>query len=414
MSKGKSKSSTSSRAAMAIGIATMLLLGVGGVQAQNAYQVGGGSASGAYSTAVGNNATANANSASAYGSGANARGVSSTAIGNDAYAGGAQSTAIGFRSSDGGRANVTSFGHGVGDAYYTGGALSHYTDSFYSTLANVARGTRDNDAVNVQQINPILSALGGSMLGTAGCDASTGAGTCGTVSMVKFDAASIGAGGIVGAVAQYASIPQAMTAMSDSVNNLGGAVSDNKTSITNIQGDVSTINTNIGAIQGDITNIDGRVTNVEGSVNDLTTQINNGGVGMVKQAAAGDNLTVGAATDGAAVDFTGTAGARKLVGVAEGALAADSQEAVIGSQLFATNERVTTAEGNITTIQGDVSTINTNIGAIQGDITNIDGRVTNVEGSVSNLTTQINNGGVGMVKQAAAGDNLTVGAATDG
>ncbi|MDM0013065.1 YadA-like family protein, partial [Variovorax sp. J22P168] len=131
----------------------------------------------------------------------------------------------------------------------------------------------------------------------------------------------------------------------------------------------------------------------------------------------------------------GTAGARKLVGVAEGALAADSQEAVNGSQLFATNEnvaknttdiagnktaidgldgRVGTAEGNITTIQGDVSTINTNIGAIQGDITNIDGRVTNVEGSVTNLTNNLDNGSVGMVKQAAAGANLTVGANTDG
>ncbi len=54
-----------------------------------------------------------------------------------------------------------------------------------------------------------------------------------------------------------------------------------------------------------------------------------------------------------------------------------------------------------------------NITNIQGDITDIDNRVTVNEGNIANLTTQINSGGLGLVKQSAAGANLTVGAATD-
>ncbi|MFV3416401.1 hypothetical protein ACNFH8_29550, partial [Pseudomonas sp. NY15436] len=69
---------------------------------------------------------------------------------------------------------------------------------------------------------------------------------------------------------------------------------------------------------GDISNLDGRVTNVEGDVSTITTNINNGSIGLVQQAGAGANLTVGKDTDGAAVDFAGTAGARKLINVADG------------------------------------------------------------------------------------------------
>ncbi|ONR52703.1 hypothetical protein A8E12_06755, partial [Burkholderia cenocepacia] len=61
-----------------------------------------------------------------------------------------------------------------------------------------------------------------------------------------------------------------------------------------------------------VTNIDGRVTNNEGKITDLAEQIGSGTVGLVQQSAAGADLTVGANTDGGAVNFAGTAGNRKL------------------------------------------------------------------------------------------------------
>ncbi|KLD64083.1 YadA family autotransporter adhesin, partial [Dyella japonica] len=59
-------------------------------------------------------------------------------------------------------------------------------------------------------------------------------------------------------------------------------------------------------------------------------KISSGEIGLVQQAAKGANLTVGKATDGTAVDFKGTAGDRKLTGVAKGT---ENNDAVNVSQL---------------------------------------------------------------------------------
>ncbi len=123
----------------------------------------------------------------------------------------------------------------------------------------------------------------------------------------------------------------------DAVN--GSQLFATNNNVSDLSDRVDTAESNITNIQGDITEIDNRVTVNEGNIANLTTQINSGGLGLVKQSAAGANLTVGAATDGVAVDFTGTAGERKLTGVAAGDLSAVSVDAVNGSQLFATNNK---------------------------------------------------------------------------
>lgn len=61
---------------------------------------------------------------------------------------------------------------------------------------------------------------------------------------------------------------------------------------------------------------------------------NPSGPGLVQQAGPGQPITVGAATDGTSVDFTGTAGARRLTGVAAGTVASGSTDAVNGGQLY--------------------------------------------------------------------------------
>ena len=114
---------------------------------------------------------------------------------------------------------------------------------------------------------------------------------------------------------------------------------------------------------------------------------------LVQQSAPGANITVAAATDGAVVDITGTAGTRTVTGVTAGALSASSVDAVNGSQLYATNQQVSTNTTNIAT-----------------NTTNIAGNTS----AITNLTNNINSGAVGLVQQAAPGANITVAASTDG
>jgi len=114
---------------------------------------------------------------------------------------------------------------------------------------------------------------------------------------------------------------------------------------------------------------------------------------LVQQAMPGANITVAAATDGAVVDITGTAGTRTVTGVTAGALSASSVDAVNGSQLYATNQQVSTNTTNIAT-----------------NTTNIAGNTS----AITNLTNNINSGAVGLVQQAAPGANITVAASTDG
>ncbi|MDI7066114.1 hypothetical protein QMO17_33260, partial [Klebsiella pneumoniae] len=79
---------------------------------------------------------------------------------------------------------------------------------------------------------------------------------------------------------------------------------------------------------------------VEGSVTNITNQINSGELGLVQQDQTSRNLTVGAATDGTQISVAGTAGNRVMTGVAAGSLTASSNDAVNGSQLYATNQNV--------------------------------------------------------------------------
>jgi autotransporter adhesin len=93
----------------------------------------------------------------------------------------------------------------------------------------------------------------------------------------------------------------------------------------------------LGTAYGDVGSA---FTAVDNSLGALQSQMGSAGIGLVQQSAAGQPITVGSATDGTAVDFTGTAGTRTLTGVSAGALSSVSTDAVNGSQLFATNQDV--------------------------------------------------------------------------
>lgn len=116
-----------------------------------------------------------------------------------------------------------------------------------------------------------------------------------------------------------------------------------------------------GAIE-DIGAIDVRVTDIEASLGDninsvtnLTTAIQNGTIGLVQQDLSTRNLSVGSATDGLTVNFAGTAGNRKLTGIAAGTVSQNSTEAVNGAQLFTTDQTANNALRSATAAASGVS-----------------------------------------------------------
>jgi autotransporter adhesin len=245
-------------------------------------------------------------------------------------------------------------------------------------LTRVAAGTGSEDAVNVSQLKSVTDGLGGG----ASIDPVTGLVTGPTYAMTNADGSQ------------------------SPVHSVGDAV----------------------------TNLDGRVHGNTTRINSLTSQISSGTVGMVQQAGAGQKLTVGKDTDGSEVSFANAAGAaRKLSGVAAGTVSATSTDAVNGSQLHGVSQSVATALGGGASVNAD-GTISaptytvTNadgttakVSGVEGAIGNLDGRVHdntarigNVESSVSNLSSKIDSGAVGLVQQAAPGEQLTVGKSTDG
>ncbi|SAK41273.1 transporter [Caballeronia pedi] len=161
-------------------------------------------------------------------------------------------------------------------------------------------------------------------------------------------------------------------------------------------------------------------------IDDITNQINSGTTGLVQQDQTTKNITVAKNTDGTTADFAGTAGARVLDGVASGVVSPASRQAVNGSQLYALADSTAFAmggdsavnpDGSITAptyvihnADGSTSPVN-NVGDA---ISNIDGRTTQNSSDIANLDQQINNGGIGLVRQDSVSRNISVGANTDG
>jgi autotransporter adhesin len=175
---------------------------------------------------------------------------------------------------------------------------------------------------------------------------------------------------------------------------------------------------NIGAA---VSNIEGRTTQNTADIEQNTSNITNvqnqladGSIGLVQQAPTSKAITVARGLDGTAVDFTGTDGVRTLTGVKAGALSETSTEAVNGSQLYATNQSVTTNTTNIAANTTNITSLDSRVTTVDNRVTSIDGRVTNVEGSVTNLTQQLDDGSVGLVQQDPTSKAITVARGLEG
>uniref|UniRef100_UPI002AB69A55 YadA family autotransporter adhesin n=2 Tax=unclassified Paraburkholderia TaxID=2615204 RepID=UPI002AB69A55 len=178
------------------------------------------------------------------------------------------------------------------------------------------------------------------------------------------DSVTLGGTGATSAVALHNVAAGDVSASSfDAVN--GSQLYNTASSTASALGGGSTVNPD-GSISnptyvlngGTFNNVGSALTNVDGRVTNVINDINNGTIGLVRQATPMSTVTVAKDTGGTTVDFTGTAGTRVLTGVSNGVLSATSVDAVNGSQLYATNQSITSLQGSISSLSGDITNIN--------------------------------------------------------
>ncbi|MFN0297939.1 YadA-like family protein, partial [Acinetobacter albensis] len=187
-------------------------------------------------------------------------------------------------------------------------AVGSAQDGVYRQITGVAAGTQDSDAVNVAQLKAVAD-----QTGTAVNNLNNAA--------VKYDDP-----------ANKGSI------------TLAGGNDGSGTKISNLKdGDVSSGSkdaVNGGQLADIRDNLQGQITNNTNDINNIRNDINNGSVGLVKQASPTAAVTVAKDTGGKTVDMAGKDGDRVVTGVAAGAVNSTSKDAVNGSQLNNTNQTI--------------------------------------------------------------------------
>lgn len=375
----------------------------------NATAVGqGADASGDGTVAVGQIAVASGGNSVAVGSGAQSLGLESVALGFGAQTTAPNTIAIG-RASQATQANSIA----IGDVAQTTAAnsvalgansladqestVSVGSASQQRRIVNAAPGVDPNDVVVMSQ----LSGIGGGGDSLVQQDAvsrtiTVGAGTDGAlVDMTGTDGVRRLTGLLDGTAADDAATFGQLTTVADLLDAtgqgtaaaLGGGASFGPAGLTApgyaVQGGTFD---NVGDALGAI---DTQVTNNSNAIVDINNIIGSGSIGLVQQASAGADLTVGTATDGAQVNFTGTAGNRRLTGVAPGAVDAGSADAVNGSQLFGTAQSAAAIFGGGATVNaggvltppsyvvqgGSFSNVGDALGAIDTQVTDNAGRI---------------------------------------
>ncbi|MDR0184693.1 ESPR-type extended signal peptide-containing protein [Lysobacter arvi] len=332
-----------------------------------------------YATAIGSDGTevnTGATGAVAIGRAVSVGGAGTVGIGSSIVATGKDAIVLGSSSSDDGRDNVVSVG--------SAGKLSG-TSTITRQIVNVKAGTLDTDAVNVSQLKGVTAVIGGGTAVAAdgtitkpqfdigGTKYDTVAGALeaveslagsGSALGVVYDGATKDKVTLAGASGTTLANVKAGTANTDAVNvgqlksvesALGGGAQVNsdgtlKAPTYTVQGTTANdVGTALGTLDGAITKNAGDITTLNTTVNNITT----GKAGLVQQAAAGAKLTVGKDTDGAQVDFAGTAGTRQLINVAAGAVSETSHDAINGSQLYAVSKSVASAMGGSSSVNAD-------------------------------------------------------------
>lgn len=127
-------------------------------------------------------------------------------------------------------------------------------------------------------------------------------------------------------------------------------------------------------------------------LSNLAGNLEKGQAGMVRQDSDTGRLSIGAATDGASVDFTGTGGPRELLGVAAGTTA---QSAVNLGQL----KQVVSTLGGGASVSASGSTVGPRYTVQGGTQTTVGGALTSLDAGITTLQSQLGSGSIGLVRQ---------------
>jgi autotransporter adhesin len=274
------------------------------------------------------------------GSGAVALGNTNTVTGANSFAFGSGITAAGSNAivlgsgSDGSRSNAVSVG--------AAGAERQ--------IVNVAAGTKNTDAVNLGQMNQAIAQAG------SGPNLVTQDATSGDILV---------AGGTNGSHVNFAgaSGPRELTGVAAGTTANSASTIGQLTPVVAALGGGAGIDPTTGKVTGPTYNIQGQTTHDVGSalttldsgINNLKDEMNAGGIGLVTQDATTRDINVGASTDGGVVNVAGTAGNRKITGVANGDVTSSSVDAINGSQLAGLSSIVATAIGGGSMMNSDGS-----------------------------------------------------------
>ena len=269
-------------------------------------------------------------------------------------------------------------------------------------ITGVAAGREDYDAVNVAQLRAVASKVGSVMNLVAGdgisivnkdgvytISANIKSGSTPTDD-VKVDPEKPGEGGNTsGSTTDTPVTPvdPGNTGNTDNPGNMGNTENpgntDNPSNGSGLIITAETKPTHFGDDSGDATAVKpGETLAIKGDTTNITTTASDHGITVsLKKDIAVDSVTAGdtkmtsdglTITGGPSITKSGIdAGGKKVTHVADGEIAADSKDAVNGSQLYRVQKNVESIEDNVTNLAGDVTNLN-------GRVSDLDNRVNKV------------------------------------
>ncbi|EAM9447437.1 autotransporter adhesin SadA [Salmonella enterica subsp. enterica serovar Oslo] len=351
-------------------------------------------ASGATSSALGYQATASGDDSAAFGNGAKAVGTNSVALGSGSIAQEDNSVAVGNSTTQRqityvakGDINSTSTDAVTGAQIYSlsqsvadrlgGGASVNSDGTVNAPLYEVGTGIYNNVGSALSALNTSITNTEASVAGLA------------EDALLWDDSTSAFSASHTGNASKITNLA-AGTLAADSTDAVNGSqlfatnenVSQNTTDIaantTSINQNTADITANTDSINQNTTDIAANTTSINQNTTDIatnTTSINN--LSNSVTTLTDDALLWDAASGAFSAKHNGSDS--KITNLAAGTLAADSTDAVNGSQLFATNENVSQ---NATDIAANTTSINQNTTDIATNTTSIN----NLSNSVTTLT----------------------------
>ncbi|MGE8210331.1 MAG: ESPR-type extended signal peptide-containing protein [Stenotrophomonas rhizophila] len=358
-------------------------------------------ASGERAVAMGVRSKASGKYANALGSGAQATGDEATALGRETRASATSATAVGNQAV---ASHTNAVALGAGSVTASANSVSVGSASNKRRIQHVDDGNlavNSTDAVTGGQLHATNTNV------TAAQNTAAAAQTAATAAQRTADGVVTRATALEGLVSQVSASGELrlgaqntgttldLRNKSNAARKLSG-VADGTVSATSTEAvtgkQLNATNTNVTAAQNTATTAQAAATAAQRTADGVVTRAT-ALEGLVSQVSASGDLRLGAQNTGTTLDLRNKSNAaRKLSGVADGALSATSAEAVTGKQLFGTQQKVTANEGLLATHSSQLS--------------GQDGRITDNRRDLDGLRTEFENFDPdldGVVKFAADG-----------